>query len=139
MSKPLAHSKKSAALLFKPNDLESSHVASDRYFANKSELSLGGYFYDYLMNLYSDVIGIRYYIDDSNRNYSAMALEPLMGDPRVSLDVRQGHIDILFSQKSIENHLLGQVVVNSVQDFGGVHVVEVEGLPCLHITLSWLE
>ena len=111
-----------------PNDAE---IASADFQGQLADDDLGGFFYDYLRNQAGRMVGVRYWgIPDSRISNGLLSnglLRMYLDDPRFVFDGEGSFVDIVFFAQEIANLRQGSLEVETVQEFGGDGVLNLEG------------
>lgn len=111
-----------------PLDHESRAQSS---WEETTETSLGGFFYDHIKSQEGDLVGVRYYIDDSIDPKAHPIFQCFLADCRFHFDVLNGYIDIFFTAHQKNNSF----IIDTTQDFGGDYVLKNDGQYGIKITI----
>ncbi|MBC3919510.1 hypothetical protein H8L32_18635 [Undibacterium sp. CY18W] len=106
--------------------------STDPFLINKNvwipvrDVSLGGFFYDYIRNSANVVLGVRYWLINETVFDRHQVFKFFLNDSRFLFNHKDSFVDILFDKASVfdfENNLL---FIDNAQDFGGEIVIKNE-------------
>jgi hypothetical protein len=107
-------------------DSKDAEIASEKIEAQSIDISLGGFFYDYLLNQSGQVVGVRYWgMPDSQ--VSKGPLDSFINDPRFLFSKNENFVDIVFYSREIPALRDGKLEIDCVQNFGGDSVLNLNG------------
>lgn len=96
-------------------------------WSETGDVTLDGYFYDHLCASDGKVVGVRYWLDaeidlDTHPVYKEFAT-----DERLKFNQGGGYVDILLDEEQAASFKAGELVVETVQDFGGESAIQAGG------------
>jgi hypothetical protein len=94
----------------------------ERRWEARPDLSMHGPFYDYISDADGAIVGIRFWVTEPGRLDRSL-LKQLSNDSRYLFCLEHGYVDVVFADRNIERLRLGNLRIESVQDFGGDQVV----------------
>jgi hypothetical protein len=108
-----------------PSPQEASDEASCHSPVSR-DISLGGFFYDYLCRSDGSLAGIRYNIMDDVAFNEHPVYRQFLVDRRFSFQPGE-HVEFVFGDRDIDALQLGQLDLLVVQDFYGESVIDCDG------------
>ena len=97
----------------------------DRVWSVRAEVSLPGFFYDYLVDSNRRVAGVRYWLHESSNIQSLGLLEKFRTHPCAIFNAQEGYVDFLLNApRNLASESADAVGVWVTQDFGGDVAIE---------------
>jgi hypothetical protein len=103
-------------------DSEPPFVVQGRLWEARPDLSMRGPFYDYISDADGTIAGVRFWLEASGQHDPSL-LEAFSNDSRYSVCLERGYVDVVFADRNVERLRLGDLRIESVQDFGGDQIV----------------
>ena len=94
-------------------------VPSNEVVVQRTEIDLGGYFYDYLRNSDDSIVGIRYWLLEGLSSSTQIVFSHFRTDSRFLFSLTEGFVDIVFDERDAALLRTGGLNIDVVQDFGG--------------------
>ncbi|WP_431046633.1 hypothetical protein [Roseateles sp. L2-2] len=91
-------------------------------------VSLGGFFYDYLRAEDGRFVGVRYWLMETVAVDSHPVYSLFLADKRFIFARHEGFIDIVFDEDDSGPLQRGELSVDTVQDFGGECIIQRGGV-----------
>ena len=88
------------------------------------EISLGGYFYDYLRRSDGEIVGVTYWLMGPVNFEQHPVYSLFCSDSRFVFDATGGCVHIVFDESDAELLKIGQLTPEVVQEFGGESVLK---------------
>jgi hypothetical protein len=88
------------------------------------EISLGGYFYDYLRRADGEIVGVTYWLMEPVNFENHPVYSQFYGDDRFVFDAAGGCVNIVFDESNAELLQKGKLTTDVVQEFGGESVLK---------------
>lgn len=93
------------------------------HWAEVSEESLDGCFYDHITDCTGVVLGVRYWVDETVVFECHPVFKNFIADKRFKFHQQSHHVDIVFEARAADALQNGLLEIRTVQDFGGETVV----------------